>query len=798
MAIAKVEPLTTARALRGPFDYRIPERHGGRRGRLGAGRAVRAPADPGPRRGRRPTERAAARAPGRAARALEAGVPPELVELGLWVAERVLLDPGAGARARAAARGPARAALPRCGPRRAARGRADRRQAARRCGRTAPRLGPRQHAALEALAGRPAGVSSAASWPRGAVDSRRAQEPRGARPRQSRRARRAAAGGRRWPRAGAPPQPPAAARPHAAQRGARGGRRALDGTATRELLLHGVTGSGKTEVYLRAAEAALEQGRSAIVLVPEIALTPQTVRALRGALRRPRRGAALEARRRASATTSGSACAAARRASASARARPSSPRVRDLGLIVVDEEHDAAYKQEGDPRYDARARRRAARRAARRGAAVPAAPRRGRRAGSRCRGSSCRDRVGRAARCRRSSCSTCAGSPRPLHPRTAGALDEVQAAGGKAIVLVNRRGWSPFLVCRSCGHAWSCPRCDVTLRSTADASRAALRLPPLRPRRAGARAHCPELRLDAIARHGAGTQRLEPSWPRRSRRCRSSGSTPTRRAQAAASPAILRRVRRGADRASWSGRRWSPRATTSRRSSSRRAGRRRHPPLPRLPRRGAHLRARLAARRPQRPRRRGGRVLVQTLGPTPPRPPCGRAHDAAGFLAGEIERRRALRYPPFSHLIRVELAAPEAAPARAGRGGSLTTPWPGSSARTPSSWAPRLAFGFGDGTGASSWSRPASARRRSPRSAPPSRAGAPRRCGRSRSRSTSSLSDAPRLVAMNERIDAATHSRADEPVSPRAPGRAAPSSTTRSASAERAALAEIRSSGTRC
>ena len=147
-----------------------------------------------------------------------------------------------------------------------------------------------------------------------------------------------------------------------------------------------MTGSGKTEVYLRAAAAALERGEGVIVLVPEIALTPQTVgrfqarfgdtvALLHSALgegerydewRRLRTGEA--------------------RIAVGPRSAVFAP-VRDLGLIVVDEEHDASYKHEGDPRYDARHVARRARIAARaaRAARGGLARRRGRRPGTRCR-----------------------------------------------------------------------------------------------------------------------------------------------------------------------------------------------------------------------------------------------------------------------------------------------------------------------------------------------------------------------------------------------------------------------------
>src|SRR5438034_1915950 len=119
------------------------------------------------------------------------------------------------------------------------------------------------------------------------------------------------------------------------------------------VLLYGATGSGKTEVYIRACEAALARGRGAIVLVPEIALTPQTLGRFR--LRFGDRVAVLhsglsEAERRDERERIASGDAPVVVGARSAVFAP----VPSLGVICIDEEHDPSYKQESDPRYDAR------------------------------------------------------------------------------------------------------------------------------------------------------------------------------------------------------------------------------------------------------------------------------------------------------------------------------------------------------------------------------------------------------------------------------------------------------------
>src|SRR6202022_1984221 len=268
-------------------------------------------------------------------------------------------------------------------------------------------------------------------------------------------------------------------------------------------LLHGVTGSGKTEVYLRAAATALEQGRGGIVLVPEIALTPQivgrfierfgeTVAVLHSRLRPAQRYAEWRRLREGEA-----------RVCVGPRSAVFAP-IGDLGLIIVDEEHESSYKHEGDPRYDAREV--AAERARRCEALLvlgSATPR--------------PESVQRLPRMRLSSrvdgwplpqvsVLDMRGEDHALHPLTAQALAEVKASRGKAIVLLNRRGWSNFLSCRSCGHVWSCPQCDVSLVLHRAGGYLAChhcghreRVPP----------RCGECSSTSVARHGAGTERLQ-------------------------------------------------------------------------------------------------------------------------------------------------------------------------------------------------------------------------------------------------------------------------------------------------
>ena len=215
---------------------------------------------------------------------------------------------------------------------------------------------------------------------------------------------------------------------------------AMDGGGGR-YLLYGATGSGKTEVYLQACAAALERGLGAIVLVPEIALTPQAVGRFQARFGDADRAAPLGADGGRSAATSASGSPPGRPASSSARVRRSSHRCAASGSICVDEEHDASYKQESDPRYDARTV--AAKRASLEGAVAvfgSATPRPESWAalerlelGGRLGGKLPPVRVVDLRRER----------GYPLSAPLLAELGDVAEKGGKAILLLNRRGLDP-------------------------------------------------------------------------------------------------------------------------------------------------------------------------------------------------------------------------------------------------------------------------------------------------------------------------------------------------------------------
>ena len=413
-------------------------------------------------------------------------------------------------------------------------------------------------------------------------------------------------------------------------------------------LLAGATGSGKTEVYLQACAAALERGLGAIVLVPEIALTPQA--AGRFAARFGDGLAILhsgltdaERRDERERIARGEA-----RIVVGARSAIFAP-VRDLGLICVDEEHDQSYKQDSDPRYDARTV--AAKRAALEGAVAvygSATPRpesweRLERLdlGGRLVGSLPPVRVVDLRR----------EAGYPLSAPLLAALGRVAAEGGKAILLLNRRGIAPAIHCRACGTTLRCPNCDVALVLHRD--------DVLHCHHCGhsvpSPETCPACASPELARIGAGTEKLEQelaaSVPELERIRLDADVV----AERGAVPEALRRFAE-TDRAVLlgtqmvaKGHHFAGVSLAAVVDADTQLG------LPdfRAEERTFALLTQLAGRSG---RDAPGRVIVQTFQPDARAVAFAARHDVAGFLEGELERRRELGYPPFCHLVRIVVA----------------------------------------------------------------------------------------------------------------------------------------------
>jgi primosomal protein N' (replication factor Y) (superfamily II helicase) len=422
-------------------------------------------------------------------------------------------------------------------------------------------------------------------------------------------------------------------------------------------LLYGATGSGKTEVYLRACEEAVARGRGAIVLVPEIALTPQALGRFRA---RFAEGVAVlhsaltEAERRDERERIASGEA---RIVVGARSAVFAP-VPALGLVCVDEEHDASYKQESDPRYDARTV--AAKRAVLEGAVVvygSATPRpeswerlERLELGGRLSGPLPPVRVVDLRR----------EAGYPLSAPLLAGLGALADRGGKAILLLNRRGVAPALHCRACGLTLRCTDCDVALTLHADGRLHCHHC----GRREPAPELCPACGAAEVARLGAGTEKLEAELAarlpelERFRLDADVAGHPGHLAEVLSRFAACERgVLLGTQMVA-KGHHFAGVALAAVVDADTAMG------LPdlRAEERTFQLITQLAGRSG---RDAPGRVLVQTYQPDARPVALAARHDVVEFLAGELDRRRELGYPPFRHLVRIVVSGPgQAGPAR--------------------------------------------------------------------------------------------------------------------------------------
>ncbi len=236
-------------------------------------------------------------------------------------------------------------------------------------------------------------------------------------------------------------------------------------------LLHGVTGSGKTEIYMRAMQKALSLGRSAMMLVPEIALTPVFSRQLRSRFGDQvaifhsslQKGERFDEWTR---VKNGEA-----RVVIGTRSAVFAP-VKDLGLIVVDEEHESSYRQQESPYYNARdvAIVRAQKESATvvLGSATPSLESFQNARKGKYQLLTLPERI--AARPMATAkiidmrnVFARHGKPKVFSDELLEGIRETHERGEQSIILLNRRGYSSFILCRSCGETVQCPNCDVTL-----------------------------------------------------------------------------------------------------------------------------------------------------------------------------------------------------------------------------------------------------------------------------------------------------------------------------------------------
>ena len=427
-------------------------------------------------------------------------------------------------------------------------------------------------------------------------------------------------------------------------------REALEGDGG-HFLLYGVTGSGKTEVYLQAAGDVLERGLGVIVLVPEISLAPQTVGRFRerfGDRVAILHSALTEAERRDERVRIASGAAPIVIGARSAIFAP----LPNVGLICVDEEHDAAYKQESDPRYDARTV--AAKRASLEGAVAiygSATPRPeswqalerldlGGRVGADLPPVRIVDLRGEAGY--------------PLSAPLLAELGKLAEGGGKAILLLNRRGMAPALHCRACGETRRCPNCDVALVLHRDELLHCHHCAFVQPMPEA----CPECGSVELARIGAGTQRLERELAERVpelERFRLDADavaergvlTDTLRRFAAADRAVLIGTQIVAK-----GHHFTGVSLAAVIDADTGLG----VPDFRAEERTFQLVTQLAGRSG---RDAPGHVLVQSFQPESRAVALAARHDVEGFLTGELARREELGYPPFRHIVRILVSGPD-------------------------------------------------------------------------------------------------------------------------------------------
>ena len=442
--------------------------------------------------------------------------------------------------------------------------------------------------------------------------------------------------------------------------------------SARPILLHGVTGSGKTEIYLQAIRATLERGRSAIVLVPEISLTPQTVERFKGRFAEAQDAVAVlhshlsegERHDEWHKIHSGRA-----RIVIGARSAVFAP-LKNLGLIVVDEEHENTYKQEEAPRYHARdvavVRAKIEKCVVLLGSATPSLESYYNAARGKYRLTTLTQRVDENQmplmrvvdlRQERRKEKAIAILSEKLRAAIADRLEKRE----QTILFLNRRGFSTSLLCSNCGEARNCPNCSVALTFHRHVARLSCHLCG---HTAAVPKKCPACGKDALIYAGFGTEKVESTvahiFPKATVR-RMDADSMTRKE---AYRETLRSFRAGkidilvGTQMIAKGLHF-PNVTLVGIINADLAL---HLPDFRAGERTFQLLTQVAGRagRGETP----GEVFVQTYTPFSPSIQFARHHDFAGYFQQELEFRERCDFPPFKHAILITVRSAHEARAK--------------------------------------------------------------------------------------------------------------------------------------
>ncbi len=423
-------------------------------------------------------------------------------------------------------------------------------------------------------------------------------------------------------------------------------------------LLHGVTGSGKTEVYLRAIEEVIRQGKEAIVLVPEISLTPQTIERFRG---RCGEVAVLHSH-----MTDSERGAHWRRVAAGqinvvvgARSAIFAP-TRKLGLIVIDEEHEGTFKQESTPRYHARdvavMRAKLENVPIIMGSATPSLE-------------SWHNAVEKKSYTLLSLPDRVLDRPLPhvrlidlryeqrgkgplsaISPTLEKAMQEALGKNGQVMILLNRRGFSTHVHCPGCGHVAECAHCDLALtfhrqRNSLLCHYCGFEQKPYQ--------NCPVCNQPSVRYQGLGTEKLQAEiqekFPSKVVQRMDSDTMQRPGSHQKALDAFregavhillgTQMIAKGLD---------FPNVTLVGVINADVAL---HMPDFRAAQRTFQLLAQVAGRTGRG--ERGGQVMIQTYTPDHPCVALAAKHDFLSFAALELVQRKEHQYPPYQRLVRL-------------------------------------------------------------------------------------------------------------------------------------------------